>query len=481
MKADLIDIDLILSRPSYHAGAPVVGTVRIRRPEASGIEAEAPTDLKPPPIRRSVASARLYLAGRAHLGGGAGAARSGGRRTGGSRWRSDREVGQLKRIYGEHACLTAARAEERKRRAGAGAGAGGGSGSDDDDDGDGGLASERAVRKRLRPPSVAHIEQAERLAVHSSLNPSSLAKTNNSRDRSNGNGDSGAQSKSRQDFSHLPTPHENNAVCFWMTNVLELLDVPERHLDRKGVHLRPGRGRFHGDMHPYRPLQLPDLDVVREVWRDLEENIIAAEKDSVEGESSLPSGHDTESKPSDGWEKIVASANSGDEAPTDNDISEEDISEEKQLTLSFRADLPTDIPPTMSCRCVKYFYSAVLVVTTAEEEVCVPFFADMRLPSHEAPSKFILLSPAFCFPCPAARRALPIQGPHVRRGGLLPTEIAPNFHDARSHRRPTRHRPLGRAPRLRVVHGGLRRHADPAHGRGRPPGVRHRLPSHGRA
>ena len=194
-----------------------------------------------------------------------------------------------------------------------------------------------------------------------------------------------------------------------MTNILELVDVPERHLDRTCTkccttsqyassdaidvltddnaanyqchHLRPGRGKFYGDMYPYRPLQIPDLNVVREAWKDVENNKVehkqqcgleveevgqgrkSEEESSSNSVSALPSA----------WERIVASANnhvSSDISAKGNESSSfKTPLEHNQLALSFRANLPPDVPPTMSAECVKYFYSAVLVVTTAEGEV----------------------------------------------------------------------------------------------------------------
>lgn len=82
---------------------------------------------------------------------------------------------------------------------------------------------------------------------------------------------------------------------------------------------------------------------------------------------------ETESSQS-AWEQIVASANAGNEALVNNIKPPSDIPlEDMQLALSFRADLPSDVPPTMSAECVKYFYSAVLVVTTVEGDVSTGF------------------------------------------------------------------------------------------------------------
>ena len=338
-----------------------------------------------------------------------------------SRWRSTQEVNQLKNIYGEHACLTVAAMEERSSwRAWNGGmneeGRAVGSGRDEIETpgNDVDTSAARAkFRKRMQPPRVTHIEQAERLAIHSCLHHVSSAKT-----KHDGGEckiiDANARNVPSNDYSHLPTPHENNVICFWMTNVLELLDVPERHLDRhvaenhRQCRLRPGRGKFYGDMHPYRPLQLPDSTVLREIWQEIENKTLHKKdldvrcgeptskgKNSLIKSSSLMNSHGEDTDKSNltkqqvevdegvkppnthvaalslksTWERIVASANTRKESSAGNDLYSAAPLEQIQLALSFRANLPADVPPTMSTECVKYFYSAVLVVTTAEGEV----------------------------------------------------------------------------------------------------------------
>jgi len=356
----------------------------------------------------------------------------------------------LKKIYGEHACLTMAKVEEHSCWSGWNSGQEEVSlDRDNSDEGtreisgnDHELPTKTTFCKTIKLPQVTHIEQAERLAVHSCLNHSSPSKTNN--DASNKSTDSNEHDKSNNDYSQLPTPQENNAICFWMTNVLELLDIPERHLDRKCTcaadncqcqlqRLRPGRGKFHGDMNPYRPLQLPDLDVVRDVWKDIgnksvqknnavedcqkEENGFLSNsittntsdnskpspsykeekvedmQQKVEGDEGDKSAatKTTIPKPQSAWEKIVASANVGNEAiENKNETSSDTPLEQMQLALSFRADLPLDVPPTMSAECVKYFYSAVLVVTTVEGELLVtqcPFSVLTSTSQHSSREK----------------------------------------------------------------------------------------------
>ena len=252
--------------------------------------------------------------------------------------------------------------------------------------------------KTIPPPQVTHVEQAERHAVHSCLHHSytshkTIHENNNATDDDNETARDSAQPPTNNYYSNLPTPHENNAICFWMTNVLELLDIPERHLDRQctcvdekncscdALQLRPGRGKFHGDMYPYRPLQLPDLNVVRDALRGVDQS--NADDANQKGGASVMSKCDTDceeekdsrgqeeaSLPPSVWEQIVTSANPSKEAIIYDDSSSVMMPlEQMQLAVSFRADLPSDVPPTMSAECVKYFYSAVLLVTTTKGEV----------------------------------------------------------------------------------------------------------------
>ena len=388
-----LQANIILSRPSYQAGTSVVGTVQITRTpnnEAKNNNNNA-TTTSSSPIRNEIVSARLYLAGRAYLGGNS---RTGGKVSSSSRWRSMHEINQLKKIYGEHhACLTMAKMDETSWWQE-------NNGNDDNDDCDlnNNSTKKTSFHKAVQTPQVTYIEQAERFAVHSFLHPSTSTsvKTNDN------------HTVHHNDYTNLPTPHENNTICFWMTNILELIDVPERHLDRTCTkccaasttdtasssatddnaanyqchHLRPGRGKFYGDMHPYRPLQIPDLNVVREAWKDVENNKVEhkqqygleVEEVGQGGKSEEESSSNAVSALPSAWESIVASANnhaSSDISAKDNNESSSSKTplEHNQLALSFRANLPPNVPPTMSAECVKYFYSAVLVVTTAEGEV----------------------------------------------------------------------------------------------------------------
>ncbi|KAL3816512.1 hypothetical protein ACHAXA_001905 [Cyclostephanos tholiformis] len=357
--------DLLLSRPSYRSGTQVVGTVRIHRdyPDAS-VRHDADNPLsRGRPIRDEIVSARLYLSGRAHLGSGGGK---------GSRWRSTQEVNQLKNIYGEHACLTMAVVEEQSNW-----GVWNGEtdevplGNLDNDtyNDDVGISDNNhdrptrsTFRRKMQRPRVTQIEQAERLAVHSFLHHKSSGKTKHDEGDCECNPSNG--------YSHLPSAHENDVICFWMTNVIELLDVPERHLDRLGtenrnLRLRPGRGKFFGDMHPCRPLQLPDSTVLREILQDMKEKSLHKNDTDIRCDAS-PSLF-----PKSAWERIVASANTNKNTTAGNDSSSVAPLDQIQVVISFRANLPPDVPPTMSTECVKYFYTAVLLVTTADGEFLV--------------------------------------------------------------------------------------------------------------
>ena len=383
--------ELLLSRPKYSVGNPVVGTVRIHYIDDIPVNGSSQSQqAREPPIREALVSARLYLAGRAHLGSSA--------RDKSSRWRSTQEVNQLKNIYGErHPCLSMAIVEENSRWS----------------EWNGGLENEledgpsddveesetfgnvinyprnTSFIRKIQPPQVTHIEQAERLAVYSCLHHSVSTSVEQSDDSTEGN-----QSQSN-DLSHLPAPHENNVICVWMTNVLELLNLSERHLDRNCVcakekgcqcQLLPGRGKFYGDMYPYRPLQLPDLNVVNDVWKEIKSKFPDKKMHSRDisvdeaNSSSLDRSARMSSDPNEGevratlrsesvWRKIVDSANPRPDLSTPIETSTFVPLEEHQLAFSFRANLSPDVPPTMSAECVKYFYSAVLVVTTVQGKV----------------------------------------------------------------------------------------------------------------
>lgn len=429
-----MEAQLLLSRSSYHAGTPVVGSVRIRykQPQSSSCT----TDPK-----SRITSARLYLAGRAHLGGritkiqrdGGGTYYSNSK----SKWRSTQEIALLKRMYGEegHACLRMGVMNEREssRRRDAGSSGGGARGEDNKE--------------------VTYIEQAERFAVQSCLYPSSMHSINNnatSRDDGSAiNNNRGINTMN--DYSHLPKPQENDVICFWMTNVLELMDVPERHLECtcgfgmsrssvRGIDIGEsdgttttttkrcqcklsGWGRFDGDMNPFLPLQLPDLKVVKDVldekyreqhydesddsvqsYEDGEESL--SSQDGCSGESSDTFGSESDrgsylsessatdssvdhsivennqsvteeeeeeeeatTSSSSAWDRIVASVKSKSNVTTTFESNAPVPLEQTQFALSFRVNLPIDVPPTMSAECVKYFYSAVLVVNTVDGEV----------------------------------------------------------------------------------------------------------------
>jgi hypothetical protein len=72
---------------------------------------------------------------------------------------------------------------------------------------------------------------------------------------------------------------------------------------------------------------------------------------------------------SSAWDRIVASVKSKSNVTTTFESNAPVPLEQTQFALSFRVNLPIDVPPTMSAECVKYFYSAVLVVNTVDGEV----------------------------------------------------------------------------------------------------------------
>ena len=233
-----VNVELLLSRPSYHAGTPVVGTVLIRRAAKESATLSC----------ADLASARLYLAGRAQIQG---------------RWRSAQEVERLRYMHGEHACLTRAKMEERRRWDAlngdvASRGRRGGTRGEEEagevssDCGE--ATTTGSFCTTLPAPKVTHVEQAEHLSVDSCLHHGAAPARAND------------QNDPLDDLSHSQNPRDDNVICFWMTNALELLDVPERHSDRTSVL------DGHGDMNPYRPLQLPDLNVVRDVFREIEKS-----------------------------------------------------------------------------------------------------------------------------------------------------------------------------------------------------------------
>lgn len=482
--------DLILSRSSYEAGTPVVGTVRITRQHcnektsaqnnraassSSSPSSSSTQEPQPPtPIHQEIVSARLYLAGYANIG-------AGGKSS--SRWRSSQEMNTLKKIYGDHACLTLAKMEEVSSCWQQNSGKWN-KNCGNFPDGDDSSAKQATFHKVVQPPKVTYIEQAERFAVHTSLHPSYTGTTAASTKQSgNVNNDY---------YSHLPTPHENNTMCFWMTNVLELVGLPERHLDRKcnactvsaananddaanddlndrtnicQCHkLRSGWGKFHCDMHPFRPLQLPDLNVVKDVLKEMENKnrgVCKQDEEKVKGEDGSYQS---------AWERIVASASGGNTGINNTEVSSSSGDmplEQVQLAFSFRADLPYDVPPTMVAECVKYFYSAVLVVTTADGEVStyssyyVPLLQEFSFKSYHPFLSYLL---AYCY-------TMPIHCPYIQ---LIQQRSQPqiaiastNFHDTRTYRRFTCYCSLGSFTNIHFIYRSIRCHTRPTYCRGR--------------
>ena len=302
-------VDIVLSRRQYASGTPLVGTVRVRRlpsqfPAAVGAK-----------VRDEIRSARLYAAGRASLGSYRRGRGGGGVAVG--RWRSPAELGQLRTVYGdEHPCLSRAKLDELS------------SGSNAGD----------------RPATTTSIELADRCAVHTLLHPKSAIRL--------------------EDCEELPSPVQCNIVCHWMTNVLDLTSLPERHES-------DGRAKLHGEMHPFQPLKLPDLDVVREALSDLAEDGIESRSleagdDEFKAEEKTEDDDETNADKLSAWERVCESADRL--APTP-DFHDRTPLENTQFAATFRVNLPGDLPPSMSAECAGYFYSVVLVIETASGKV----------------------------------------------------------------------------------------------------------------
>ena len=246
-------------------------------------------------------------------------------------------------------------------------------------------------------------------------------------------------------------------------------------------------------MHPYRPLQLPDSTVLREIWQEIE-NKSLQKKDldvrcgepTTKGTNSLikssslmnSHGEDTDKSnltkqqvevdegvkppntymeahsPKSAWERIVASANTSKETSAGNDLYSAAPLEQIQLALSFRANLPADVPPTMSTECVKYFYSAVLIVTTAEGEVGIHsslfylFLATLRILVLHC-----LLTHTFIAP----HHPLPICSPHVQLTVL--SAISSKLFDTSSYWRSSCDCPLGCSADLHLINRSFGRHS----------------------
>lgn len=236
------------------------------------------------------------------------------------RWRSPAELGQLRTVYGdEHPCLSMSKVDELS------------TGSNDGD----------------RPAATTTIELADRYAVHSLLNPKSAIRL--------------------EDCGQLSSPVQCNIVCHWMTNVLDLTSLPERHET-------DGRAKLHGEMHPFQPLKLPDLDVVREALGDLAREGIVSRSSEAGGDEfkaeekteDNQSHEETNADKPSAWERVCESADRLAPAP---DFRDRTPLENTQFAATFRVDLPDDLPPSMSAECARYFYSVVLVVETTSGKV----------------------------------------------------------------------------------------------------------------
>jgi hypothetical protein len=382
----ILDPELFLSRTAYRAGTSVVGSIRIRLADdlsahqnfvdelSPGLEHDAKPIAKTScakgpaideakstsiqtPIRQKLTSVRLYLTGQAQLRG-----------SSSSSWRSSKEIAKLKSLYGEHACLTFASLEERKNNARAES-----VGTTANTAGGGADQGEKTM-----------IEQADKIALHLRLHSH----------------ESTFRSDLRALKENMPQGEED-VVCFWMTNVLELLDVKEQDIggcevcwNDETTHPHNGNTnnlpKKQGNRYriPRRPLKLPDYDVIRQVLHATRRDANSSEEDDSqesssddyesdssveESRSSFTYGdqvHNSATAP-DAWEQIMASA---DVDPVNSTIRQQQQDQhlslmQNQIALTFRSSLPEDVPPTMSAECIKYFYSVVLVVTTVHGEV----------------------------------------------------------------------------------------------------------------
>jgi hypothetical protein len=203
----------------------------------------------------------------------------------------------------------------------------------------------------------------------------------------------------QQEFrSKLPLDEsysEEDVICFWMTNVLDLMGVVETDV---GEELRlcqdipDANGETNGNLpkrNRYKlqrkPLKLPDYNVLCRVLNAREDALNDTyddgEADSLESSDEETSSSEESSSTEDttamngasyyAWEQIMSSAY----PQTNNTIQEEPDHHvplhQCQIALTFRSNLPEDVPPTITAECVKYFYSAVLIVTTTDGEVII--------------------------------------------------------------------------------------------------------------
>ena len=310
-----METELFLSRSAYRAGTPVVGSVRICLPDSAVTEDE---------IRSKIVSARLYLKGQAHL------------RPGSSSWRSNKEISKLKSLYGEHACLTFASMQEK-------------------------LSCEDG--------ELALIEQADKIALHLRVHN---------------------QNEFRSKLPLNDVYDGEDTICFWMTNILDLMDVAE---NETGENLCLSQGLAGKDKNrqkvnryeiPKNPLKLPDYDVLRQVVLNTREDVndtIDGGIDSIESSDdedsssanasndSTPAANaiDTDKPQLSPWNQIMVSADK-ESNPTTH---QQTPLYHSQLAITFRSNLPEDLPPTLSAECVKYFYSVVFVLVTTEGEVVI--------------------------------------------------------------------------------------------------------------
>jgi hypothetical protein len=128
-------------------------------------------------------------------------------------------------------------------------------------------------------------------------------------------------------------------------------------------------------------LKLPDYDVLCRVLnaKEVLNDTFDEEVDSLQSSDDNGSCDDgksgqettTQHEPSSTWEQIMSSATAISDSKQQQQKDKQKPLQHRQITLTFRSNLPEDIPPTISAECVKYFYSAVLVVITTSGKVIV--------------------------------------------------------------------------------------------------------------
>lgn len=149
---------------------------------------------------------------------------------------------------------------------------------------------------------------------------------------------------------------KDGVVCFWATNGLECLDLPERKVG---------------------------------AWRDWstgQDDYVADDNEGSESDKSSEEGSENE----EGYEDETEDEDETDEEDSadDTDDSNKSLLPKNLLAFTFRVDLPLDLPHSLNaCTCC-YFYTAhVLLKTSTEQQVLNRNFQVTTHPHHPPPSK----------------------------------------------------------------------------------------------